>query len=248
MSVSIAQGVVAVEPKQIVAGAGVIVVEDSDSTTISVSENINHIVLAAGTTTQAPLTFTTQPNGLTTFVQGAMELIGNSLQFINLAKRRSVVQATGVRTTNLTVANTLIETTLISSSYGANYLEVGKSEEIIVRGVIGKANSNTLTLRMTYAGVTIITLPITGAAITSGTAFEVLAVSTCRGVGPTGTLQVNLLTRIDGITNPPDTRATVTVNTTIAQNLTLTAQWGTASVSNTLTVDHGRVLCIDGDK
>lgn len=248
MSVSIAQGVVAVEPKQIVAGAGVIVVEDSDSTTISVSGDLDHIVLAPGTTTQAPLTLTTQPTGLTTLVQGAMELIGNSLQFINLARRRSIVQATGVATEGITVVNTLTETTLINSSYGANYLEVGKSEEIALRGIIGKANANTLTIRLKYAGVTIITLPISGAAIPTGTAFEFLMMGTCRSIGSTGTLQVNLLTRIDGVTNPPDTRALVIIDTTTAQSLSLTAQWGTASVTNTLTVDHGRILCIDGAK
>ena len=248
MSVSIAQGVVAVEPKQVVAGAGVIVVEDSDSTTISVSEDLDHIVLAPGTTTQAPLTLTTQPTGLTALVQGAMELIGNSLQFINLAKRRSIVQATAVVVVGKTIVNTLTEIVLISSTYGANYLEVGKSEEIVLRGVIGKANTNTLTLRLKYAGVTVITLPISGAAITTGTSYEFLIVATCRSIGASGTMQINILTRIDGVLNPADTRSLVTIDTTTAQSLSLTAQWGTASVTNTLTVDHGRILCIDGAK
>ena len=188
------------------------------------------------------------PAGLSPVEQGAFELIGNSLQFTNLAKRRSVVQAQSVIVSSIVVANTLTETSLIGSHYGANYLEVGKSEETVLRGVIGKANNNVLNLYLKYAGVTVITLPISGAAIAAGTAFEICVTNTCRSIGAAGTMQINVVAKIDGVANPPDTRALVTIDTTTAQSLELTSQWVTASATNTLTVDHGRVLCIDGAK
>jgi hypothetical protein len=185
---------------------------------------------------------------LTSVEQGALELIGNSLQFTSLAKRRSVVQAQSVLTAGITVGNTLTETSLISSQYGANYLEVGKCEEIVLRGIVGKANTNTLTLRLKYAGATVVTLPIAGSAISAGTAFEIIIAGTCRSVGASGTMQLNMIARIDGVSNPPDTRALATINTTTSQTLELTAQWDVASATNTITVDQGRVLCIDGAK
>jgi hypothetical protein len=206
------------------------------------------IILSPGTTATPSFKLSTQASGLTTVEQGAMELIGNSLQFTNLAKRRSVVQAATVLSTGVSVTNTLTETTLISSQYGANYLEVGKCEEIVLRGIIGKNINDVLTLRLKYAGATVITLPIDGAAITAGTALGLQIIATCRSTGASGTMQINVISSIDGRTNPPDTRALVTINTTTAATLALTAQWGAAVAANTLTIDHGRVLCIDGAK
>ena len=219
---------------------------DNSGTVSSIDYRLGAIESGASAVNRIKLL--SSPVGLSPVEWGVMELIGNSLQFTNLAKRRAVVQAQSVITTDVTVANTLTETSLIASQYGANYLEVGKSEEIVLRGIIGKSNTNTLTLRLKYAGVTVITLAVSGAAITTGTPFEFLITGTCRSIGTAGTMQINLVTRIDGVTNPPDTRSLVTINTTSAQSLELTAQWGTASTSNTITVDHGRVLCIDRAK
>lgn len=219
-----------------------------DSSAVPTSLDYRVAALESGDAAKALLRLASQGSGLSPVEQGVLELIGNSLQFTNLAKRRAVVQSQSVITSGIDVTNTLTETSLIASNYGADYLEVGKSEEFVLRGIIGKANTNTLTLRLKYAGATVITLAVSGAAITTGTAFEVVATCTCRSTGATGTMQVNLLARVDGVTNPPDTRALVTINTTTTQSLELTAQWGTASTNNTMTIDHGRVLCIDGAK
>ena len=192
-----------------------------------------------------PLKLPSVPAGVAPVEQGLFELIGNSLQFTNLAKRRSVIQAATVLTSGISVTNTTAETSLISSQYGANYLEPGKCEELILRGIIGKGNNEVLTLYVKYAGVSVITLPIDSAAITAGTAVDIRMIATCRTVGVAGTMQVNVNAHMDGRSNPPDTRALVTINTTAAASLELTAKWGAALPTNTLTIDHGRVLCID---
>ena len=54
----------------------------------------------------APLKFTTQAQGLLVVEQGAMELIGNSLQFTQKAKRRGVVMSQSVRVADVAQTNT----------------------------------------------------------------------------------------------------------------------------------------------
>lgn len=45
-----------------------------------------------------------------------------------------------------------------------------------------------------------------------------------------------------------DARTLATIDTTTAQNTTVTAQWSVANANNTLTVNQGRVLCIEPNK
>jgi len=211
------------------------------------------LTLGAGLQTAggAPLKFTSQASPLTTVEQGTMELVGNSLQFSQLAKRRGVAMSQDVIITSTTVGNTLTESaTFITASHGANYLEVGKMEEIRLTGTLQQTSSGggILTIRTKYAGATILTTVTVTGDIAAGTPFEIITFATCRSTGVTGTLQVNSRLWIDGITNAPDAQALVTIDTTTAQDTTITAQWSVANASNTMTVQQGRVLCIEPNR
>ena len=118
------------------------------------------IVMMPGTTTAntAPLKFTTQAAGLTVVEQGAMELIGNSLQFTQLANRRGVAMTQGVVLADVSANNTVTETAdLVTAEHGANYLEAGKCEVITLIGTLSQRSgaSAQLKFRIKYAGVTI---------------------------------------------------------------------------------------------
>lgn len=217
----------------------------------SINRRIN---LNAGTTTAgtAPLKFTTQAAGLTTVEQGAMELIGNSLQFTQLAKRRGVMMSQGTIIATTTVANTVTESgSLITAEHGANYLEVGKMEEMLIVGTFSQRNNAAAfaTWRIKYAGTTVITITGTaGTAIAAGTPFELRIYGTVRSIGASGTMQINARLYIDGILNNADSQSLVTINTTTAQNTTVTCQWNEANALNILNVHQGAVTCIETNK
>lgn len=207
----------------------------------------------AGTTaaTTAPVRLTTQANGLTTVEQGAIELIGNSLQFTQLAKRRGVAMTQDVLTSDVTLGNSAVESAaLITAEHGAGYLQVGKCEEIVLRGIVRQtaAGGGQLQVRTKYAGVTIATTQTVIGVISAGTPFEFRVSATVRSVGGSGTMQINSVLWIDGVANIPDSTTLASIDTTTAQNTTITMQWTSAQTDNTITINQGRVLCIETNK
>lgn len=209
--------------------------------------------IPAGTTaaTTAPVRLTTQANGLTTVEQGAIELIGNSLQFTQLAKRRGVALTQDVLTADVTIGNTAVESAaLITVQHGAGYLEVGKCEEVVLRGIIQQtaAGGGQLQVRVKYAGSTLSTTQTVIGVVSAGTPFEFRVSCTVRSIGGSGTMQINSVLWIDGVANIPDSTTLASIDTTTAQNTTVTMQWTSAQTNNTITINQGRILCIENNK
>ena len=202
--------------------------------------------------TNAPfLKLTPQEVGLLVLIPGAFEHIGNSLQYTQLAKRRGVVLSQDVITTTTTIGNSITESgSIITAQHGANYLEVGKSEEIVLRGTIQQANAGggVLQIRVKYAGITLLTTSSASATIAAGTPFEFTLTTTVRSVGASGTMQINGVLWIDGVSNVADAQTLATINTTTAQNTEVTLKWTVANASNTVSVHQGRILCIEPSK
>ncbi len=208
-----------------------------------------HLMAGSTAASTAPLKFTTQAAGLTTVEQGTMELIGNSLQFTQLAKRRGVVMSQGVLTADVVVANSTTESAaLITAEHGANYMEVGKMEEITLHGIIQKESGTTLSICFKYNGTTVLTAVSTASTIVANTPYEIHIVTTCRSVGATGKMQINAHMAIDGLSNGPDAHKEITINTTTAQNTTVTALWSASGSGNTMTIQQGSVLCIEPNR
>ena len=219
----------------------------------NIPQRIAVLILNAGGTAAgtAPLKLTTQGSPLTSEEQGTFELVGNSLQFTQLVKRRGVAMTQSTRTSDTTVANTTTESAaIVTAEHGAGYLEVGKCEEIVLRGTLQQtaAGSGQLQVRVKYAGATIQTITTTVGAIAAGTPFEIRITATCRSTGASGSMQFNSVLWIDGVSNIPDSTALATIDTTTAQNTTSTLQWTVANASNTITVNQGRVLCIEPNR
>lgn len=220
---------------------------------IGASSRTAALHIKAGTTAAgtAPLKLTTQASGLTTVEQGAFELIGNSLQFTQLAKRRGVLMGQGVRTSNTTVENTTTESaSLITAEHGAGYLEVGKCEILTLIGTLGqRSNPNAyIDFKIKYAGSVIHTLSTSiSNAIAAGSPFRLTVWTTCRATGATGTMQINsMLECVNEVTKGGNN--SVTIDTTTSQDTTVTASWGEAHASNILVVHQAFIQCIETNR
>lgn len=206
--------------------------------------------LGAGTTAAgtAPLKFTTG-SLLTSVEAGAMEFFNNSLWFTNLAVRRTVVQAQSVATADQSIANTTTETTIFTQTHGADYLKVGKQEDIWIQGLVNTDSgaADVGTVRVKYAGTTLGTFTIPKSV--GGKNIEIHVVITCRAIGAgTTSIQVHANCDIDGIVSDPIYNGLSTgLDSTIAQATTVTLQWTTASAGDNFTLYQSRALSIDNN-
>ncbi|WP_111708903.1 hypothetical protein [Lutibacter citreus] len=210
--------------------------------------------LKAGTTTTgtAPLKFTTQVSPLTTIEEGTMEYVGHSLQFSQFLKRRGIAMSEDVRIETTDLINTTSETSppLAIVQHGPNYLEVGKSEETVIRGIIEqKSNNGNLTFRVKYAGTTIHTLETEDLkGISSNTPFVLTIIATCRSIGTNGSIQINSFLEVAGEKPVGGSTLVNPINTKLEEDTTITAKWSVANTSNSLTVEQSRTLCIEPNK
>lgn len=131
----------------------------------------------------------------------------------------------------------------------ANFLQAGSALRFTAFGTFSNTATPTLLLGVYYGGVAGVALAATGATTTTTGAtnwpWRVELTTTIRTVGSSGTAIsqgfVDLATSLTAVTRipiPATALATVTVDTTAAKALTIGAQWGTSSASNTLTL-HG---------
>lgn len=131
----------------------------------------------------------------------------------------------------------------------ASELQVGSVIELEAFGVASNTGTPTLLLGFYYGGVAGTALAATSAVTTTTAmtnwAWRLKWTGTVRSVGSTGTIMgfgsVDIPTSLTAITTrriPETALATVTIDTTTAKALTVGAQWGTSSASNTLTC-HG---------
>ena len=129
----------------------------------------------------------------------------------------------------------------------ANFLQVGSAFKITAFGTYSNTGTPTLLLGVYYGGVAGTALAATGATTTTTGAtnwpFRLEYTGIVRSIGPSGTIMgqgfVDLATSLTAVTRipiPATALATVTVDTTSAKALTIGAQWGTSSASNTLTL------------
>jgi hypothetical protein len=122
-------------------------------------------------------------------------------------------------------------------------------EDIKLYGTIEqRTNPNAfLVIRVKYAGNTIYTLNTTANnAIASGSQFELSVITTARETGASGKLRIGGWLKAIGETDKAGA-GTVTIDTTTAQNLTITAQWNEANTANILKLEQGRALSIDNN-
>lgn len=156
------------------------------------------------------------------------------------------------QTSSVTVANTVTETTLLASAYTlqANYMTAGKTLRLRASGVIANTATPNLRLRFKVGGATVCdTTAVAMSTITGNMAFNIEGYITCRSSTSAigylcGEYQTANGTAPLAITAA--TSSTTVVDFTSNSSLNLTAEWGTASASNTLTITNLIVEVVGG--
>lgn len=128
----------------------------------------------------------------------------------------------------------------------ANWLYVGQRLRAVAYGIFSTTGTPTLLLGAYYGGVAGTAIAATGATTTQTVTtapFRLELDLLVKSLGSSGTVWANGKAYLGSLTVPtmvwaPATQTMpVTVNTTVASALTLGAQWGTSSASNTITCE-----------
>lgn len=131
----------------------------------------------------------------------------------------------------------------------ANLLDVGQVLRLTAFGVFSTTVTPTLLEGFYYGGVAGIALAATGATATASgvtnVPWRIEYEGRVRSTGTAGTimghgfeLRGTSVSAVGTVPIPITALATVTIDTTTAKTLTVGAQWGTASASNTITCHH----------
>ncbi|MBI4546904.1 MAG: hypothetical protein HY707_02915 [Ignavibacteriae bacterium] len=139
------------------------------------------------------------------------------------------------------ISNTTAETDFDKNyTLPANCLTVVKAVRVKAYGRLSTAaTAPTLNLRLRYGGTLLtMTSSVTlGASLANvGWYFEGLII--CRATGASGSVQPNCFANFDTIVKCGTLTTPVTINTTTANVLKITASWGTASPSNAITLTN----------
>ncbi len=193
--------------------------------------------LKAGTVTAGtgPLKLTTGPL-VTTPEVGLLEFYEDRW-YITGAARRVISRACCTIVTSTTVANTVNETTLWTGPVPANILGIGKMYKIEGMGQFSTHDAaDTITIRVKIGTTTIITFASTAGTV-SNKAWHVDAWITLRTLGATGTVSAHGHVTLNATSVHANTPSTI-IDTTAAENLTITAQWDSADAGNTIQIDQ----------
>lgn len=173
-----------------------------------------------------------------------------------LASLTSAINTTMfVATGSATIANTTTETTLLGSGSGtstlpASLLAIGKSLRLRLSGVLSTdASAGTLTIRAKLGSTSIAaSTAVTPSNSLSNVAWILDVDLTCRTIGASGTVFGQGMMQIADSTGRViglAATAAVTVDTTSSLAVNVTAQWGTASASNTITCSNATILLLN---
>lgn len=203
-----------------------------------------HLPAGAAGANLAPFKLTTGPLQ-TTAEAGAVEFATPTFYGTPVTTRRALGLSSDSVTSDTTVANSVAETTLFTGTVAANELSAGKVLRCRVYGRMSALVTDTVTLRFKVGGTTFLTIVSTAAAIT-GQEWSAEFVITCRTTGAAGTLISQVWAIINNSIQSAADSGTHTVDTTAAENVTVTAQWSAASASDTITLQQGYLELFGG--
>ena len=175
--------------------------------------------------------------------------------FVGIGNNQAISTVLLTQSSEVVITNSVAETTLLgtvaswsSKTLAANFFTVGKTLRFRMFGYLTNTATPTLTLKVKLgANILLTTGAVATVAITGNGYFEIEAYATCRTTGVSGTIMAYgfamYQTNAGAFTNFPFTvnTAAVTVDTTVTQVMDVTAQWGTASASNTIKSENATI-------
>lgn len=207
---------------------------------------LKSLTLVAGTATAgtAPLKFTSGTN-LTAAENGAVEYDGVSFFITDSSlQRKTILGGIYTQTSNVTVANTVAETSLLTSTttLPAGFFTLNKQLLINLIGYHSASGNPTVRIKVKLGSTVILDTTAVTSGGSTNAYFSIDALIDCRSTGVTGTVrgggsynELHGAGNLYGMVNTAD----VTIDTTVSQVLDVTLEWGTASVNNTLTTTNG---------
>ena len=199
--------------------------------------------LGAGTTTNPPLKFTSGTS-LTTPEAGALEYDGCRLLVTNVATQKAIDRTSDVAVATVTVAETTTETTLWTGLMPANSLCAGNVFKFHCDGKVsndGASSSDEVTIRLKVGGVTKVTLNPNTKSLTD-VDWHINVDGTQRTIGASGQRAIHAHMVIgDPISTGDEVglTAVATIDTTASMDVTVTAEWASSDVNNTISLYQG---------
>lgn len=206
---------------------------------ISIANPTAKLHLPAGTATAGttPLKFTSGTHTITPEA-GAIEFDGHGFHATEIIDRRVISMASDSIISATSVSNTTDETTLYMATISAAELHANK---IFIVRCFGKLSvddgANDVTLRIKIGTVTVGTLVSTPKIVTDEP-WHAKSFITIRTIGAGGTVSSHSDMLIED-THLHEHISSQAIDTTAANNITVTAQWTTADANDIITVDQG---------
>jgi len=175
---------------------------------------------------------------------GAVEFFGGKLYFTAVSHRRVLDRTSDVAIATVTVANTVVETTLWTGHMGANSLTAGNVFKFHADGVVsnnGPAGADEVTIRVRVGGVVVITLSPNLKTLTNEM-WHIDANATQRTIGVAGSRAVHMHLVVGDPIGAGDEVFAIgvaNIDTTANMDVTITAQWASAKAANTISLYQG---------
>ena len=175
-------------------------------------------------------------------VSGAIEYSDDRFYITDVATQRVIDRTSDVKLTTTTVANTTTETVLYTGVVPANSLKAGNKLKVFIDGLLGTLNSSQiLTIRVKMNGTTISTISSTGTNYTDAPWSAKLEI-TVRSIGATASIAVHTDLDVGKSKSNAEQKSSIeTIDTTVSENITITAQWSSANASNTISCHQGHL-------
>lgn len=205
------------------------------------------LTLKAGTASAntAPLKFTSGTS-LTSAESGAVEYDGNNFLVTEAStQRKAIVGCVYTQTTSVTVANSVAETSILTSTttLPANFFVAGKQIRLKFLGFHSAAMTPTIRVKIKLGSTVLLDTGVVTSGNSTNALTEINGMLTCRTTGVSGTISgQGYYQELGGGANQfpmLQTGGPITVDTTTTQVLNVTVQWGTASAGNTITTTDG---------
>ena len=194
-----------------------------------------------GLSVPKPLPDPSHPEEMTRYLDQLTRFLDEII--VKSKKYESLEDKTGdVLVSTVTVANTTVETTLLTIPMAANSLLAGNLFKVHADGIVsngGAAAADQITLRIRVNGVEMVVLTPVTRDMPVGSHWHIEANATQRTIGPTGSRAMHLMLNIDSVEEYHI--AVGTIDTTDVMDITITAQWASAAADNTISIYQGYI-------
>lgn len=191
--------------------------------------------------TDGPLTATAEP--------GAIEYKGHTFYASTSLVRRSIMLAQDVVVQSVPVTGTDAETTIYTATLGAGYLTPGKMINIKLFGSYRTASiASSFTIKVRLAGVTVLTVtsrPVTTNAFDRPIDLDISSI--IRTIGTAGTIISYGKVQQDDLASNMNMGISTGINTTIANDITVTVKWTVNDTNNRFSLEGGATECVDAN-